>query len=175
VRDPFLSQLLTHGILQVGHFPTYPHSRLLRAQFELLVSYPSLLQQMADVVAERISHLPAVDRLVCVADMTPLGVLLSQRLGMPLVYSRGCGGDAIQDLVGAYDVGHPTLLLISAYSHQAEINKFIQRGQSVGLIIGQVLACIAFEPLPNHIQALYTMDDIFTSLQLNGSLPKQSE
>lgn len=102
----WVDDMLRAGLVQFGLFG--PDGAPVKLNCELLPAYPDILAQVAASAAE-IATQPLPDRLVCTAQAVPLGVALSLRTGVPLVYSRGSDGPGVEDLVGAYDVGHPAL------------------------------------------------------------------
>jgi hypothetical protein len=69
-----------------------------------------------------------------------IGVLLSISTHIPLVYSRGRGEVPVHDLVGAYDVGHPAVLLVGETGEKTL--QLIQSCGRVGLEVQQVIAVV---------------------------------
>lgn len=127
--------MLEAGLLQFGWFE--PEGIPLRLSLEMLPAYPDILAQ---IVAEGMKHTSNMNRLVCTIDALPLGVGLSLKTNIPLVYSRGSGEAPYHDLVGAYDIGHPALLLVNALDNTESTTKLIHKARSVGLQIQYIVA-----------------------------------
>jgi hypothetical protein len=136
--DKLLPLLLENGLLQFGRFERDGNVVPLLVNWDMLPAYPETLHYIVELVS---SNIPVdVERLVCTADSVPLGVGVSLHSQIPLVYSRGKGQDPVHDLVGAYDVGHPALLLTNALSSATHTQQFITQAKKVGLHIQQVIA-----------------------------------
>lgn len=57
-----------------------------------------------------------------------------------MVCGRGRGEPVVRDLVGAYDINHPTLLLTNTYSGDAPLGKLSREANRVGLKTKYLLA-----------------------------------
>ncbi len=144
--------LVRHGLVQFGRFATPDGTQSpVRFELNLLLSYPSVATQIARAIAQRID-VERVERLLCPADAAPLGALVAVETGIPLVYSRGVGEPAVVDLVGAYDVGHPTVLLVNLTS--VHLDDLVQRASRFGLTVTQTIGILGAE------NALCTLDDV---------------
>jgi hypothetical protein len=102
----------------------------------MLPSYPDILAQVIENAAPVVG---AVDHLVSASSAMPLGVGLSLKTGLPLVYSRGINDAPAFDLVGAYDIGHPALLLANDLSDEVGLLKLLTSARLVGLEIERLL------------------------------------
>jgi orotate phosphoribosyltransferase len=167
--------LLETGILQFGYFVDNENISPYRLRLEILPAYPALMQQILYLLVQA---LPAgdYDRLVAHSDAIPLGTALALHTGIPLVYSRGKGESAAYDLVGAYDVGHPALLIVN--SIQPEMNTLIKQCRGVGLEISAGLELVSLgksiEGVPAH--SLTSLKALIHELRLNKAIPeKQAE
>src|SRR4051794_36965583 len=98
----------------------------------MLVSYPDILDQAA-LEAQSIVSTLNVTRLLCTPDAIPFGVAVSLRTGIPLVYSRGAGEAPVFDLIGAYDIDHPTLLLTNSVGWNEFPAALVKGAHRVGL------------------------------------------
>jgi orotate phosphoribosyltransferase len=105
-----------------------------------------------------------------------MGVGLSLHTGIPLVYSQGRGEAAVFDLIGAYDIGHPALLITDVLDEPDTLDDLIQKARRVGLEVNTVLAVIdtgratlSGENL--DIIALAQLREIVESLLEQGELP----
>jgi hypothetical protein len=116
-----------------------------------------------------------MSRLVTTVDSLPFGVGLSLETGIPLVYSRGSGEAPSHDLVGAYDIGHPTLLLMNALDGTQNLQKFVANARSVGLQIHHLLTILRVGEAPTFgditVQSLLNLHDLVKSLVDAGRLP----
>ena len=161
-------QLLETGILQFGLFVEKDTAYPYRLRLEMLSAYPQLLQTVAYRGVQTLATMTPFDRLVSHADAIPLATALSLNTGISLVYSRGRGEIAVHDLVGAYDVGHPSCLLVNTLT--PETQQFLIGAQRVGLEIHSVLELVATgETLEGIDQySIYTIQALVHELrQLN--------
>lgn len=142
-QDSFGDMLLDAGIIQFGHFRNNTQSAPFRLNLELLPSYPRILHLAAQLLS---GYTRGVERLVCTAEALPLGIVMSQQTQIPLVYSRGSGDAAVHDLVGAYDVGHPALLVTNSITKPDALDIFVKRALSVGLQVQQICSLITIQP-----------------------------
>jgi hypothetical protein len=127
--------LLKYGLVQFGRF-TAPDGAVLpfKLNLDLLTSYPDALALAADEIVVGMGlHNIQVERLLCPFDALPLATLVSHKSGVPLVYSRGRGEAAVRDLVGAYDLDHPTLFLANAYAPWENHAALLRSAARVGL------------------------------------------
>jgi hypothetical protein len=104
-----------------------------------LPSYPDVLAQ---VVESALPLLGEVEHLVSASSATPFGVSLSLKTGIPLVYSRGNNDAPVHDLVGAYDIGHPALLLANDLHEEDELAGLMNNARQVGLEIERLLVIV---------------------------------
>ncbi|MEL6151121.1 MAG: hypothetical protein AAFR56_15970, partial [Chloroflexota bacterium] len=80
--------------------------------------------------------------ILCPFDTLPLATLISQIANIPLVYSRGRGEPAVDDLVGAYDINHPTLLLANTTTGDGALGQLQTDARRVGLLTTYALVLI---------------------------------
>ena len=165
-----MSDLLQHmiesGMIQFGRFPRNGVSVPVQFHFDMLASYPDVLDA---AVTELSRSLPPVDRLVCPIDSVPLGVALALKTGVPLVYSRGGTQDAVHDLVGAYDIGHPAVFVTNV-AGMTDYSALLSSVRRVGLDVRSTLALVNYETAPD-VTALFRLDEIVDVLVERGSLP----
>jgi orotate phosphoribosyltransferase len=132
------------GLVQFGRFArssgeTWP----VMVNLLWLPSYPALLRDVAAALHPLLHGIEA-DRLLTTADALPIGVALSLRADLPLVYPYGEVRDytAAFAIEGAYDVGHPTLLLSDALIDAPQANAITALARKVGLDVHSVLAVV---------------------------------
>ena len=164
-RDP--GALLECGLLQFGQFGKEP----LCFHHELLPSFPGLLQKLAALAAR---HVSGVDRLLAAPGALAWGTAVALETGLPLVYSRGRQETSLYDLVGAYDIGHPTLLLTTDLYAEAELLALMQRAHTVGLEVNAAVVLLGdgrdhLGPLP--FTNLFSLPQVVTQLVNEGTLP----
>lgn len=169
-RTTLQTKLLEAGLLQFGRFDGIPF----RLSLDLLPSYPDILQLVVQAGAPLVRG-NSVDHLVCTVDSVPLGIALSISTDTPLVYSRGTEKPAVYDLVGAYDVGHPALLVCNVWSGDGYTLHLIEKAKKVGLEINTVLTLLdirdeVVEGL--NIHSLLRLGDVIETLQATGQLPQ---
>ncbi len=164
-----LDQLLSAGLILGGDFARPNGEReSFSMRLDLLGSYPELLAVVVDATAERLER--DFSRLLCGIDTLPLAVGLSLRTGIPLVYSRNSQDAPVFDLVGAYDIGHTTLLVVNILEQPAELAALIQRAGSVGLNITAVQGIVDLGEPQSRIgfptDALIARADILRALAI---------
>lgn len=167
-----LDLLLDAGLIQFGWFE--PGGAPFKLSLEMLPAYPDVLKAVAAEARPFLAQAPC-DRLVCLPDSLPLGIALSLETGIPLVYSRGSGEAAVYDLVGAYDIGHPALLLVNTLDAAQDLSQFVGGAHRVGLNILQAVAVVNLGRLPPPadfaVRALLHLPDAVHHLAGNGRLP----
>lgn len=149
-------RLLHDGLVQFGTFDGAPY--LLNTG--LLPSYPAALASLAERAAPLIERSAPVDRLVCTADAWPIGMALSLRSNLPLVYSLGTDAAGVHDLIGAYDMGHPACLLVNVWDGDAALAGLIDKARRVGLMIGAVVALFGWAERPLDGAAVHVLVDL---------------
>jgi orotate phosphoribosyltransferase len=133
-----LTELLETGLLQFGLFvESAGHTTPYRLSLELLPSYPNLLCETVDQAS---SFLGKVDLLLCPSAAIPLGTALSLSSGIPLVYSRGSRQTPAEDLVGAYDIGHPACLIANRLERSLE--DLVRDARQVGIEVAQAIIIV---------------------------------
>ncbi len=156
------------GLLQFGWFDAGAPFKL---HLDMLPAYPDVLKAVATTAKPFAQDM---SRLVCLADALPLGVALSLETNIPLVYSRGSESEAVHDLVGAYDIGHPALLVLNQLTQNdsQSITDLALGAHRVGLDIRQTVAIIAVDTQPdaNH-SALLNLADVVETLTQAGRVP----
>ncbi len=132
------------GLIQFGRFAhpdgaTWP----LLVRLRWLPSYPALLHDVTAALARTLDGALA-DRLLTTQDAISLGVALSLHTGLPLAYPYGEVRDYTTAFAieGAYDVGHPTLLLADVLEDAAHAQRLTALARRVGLDVGDVLAVL---------------------------------
>ena len=161
--------MLETGLIQFGWFD---ESQVpFRLSFELLPSYPDVLDE---VVNSAIPLVGKVDHLLSAPSAVPFGVGLSLKLGLPLVYSRGLGEAPVYDLVGAYDIGHPALMIANSIVNNTELISLAAQARQVGLEIDRVLVIMDEQvsyPDGLDVISLLNLKTVVSDLIENGMLP----
>lgn len=130
------------GLLLGGDYAQADGSRRpYSLRLDLLGSYPRLLDAVASVIAPLVGS-GTYSRLLCPLDAVPLGTAVALRTGLPLVYSRGTHESPVADLVGAYDIGHKTLLLLNDNALDDSIATLVRRARGVGLDVDGMIALV---------------------------------
>ncbi len=155
--------LLDTGILQFGHFVFDDAVAPVRFCPEYLPAYPQLLVEVGKLVLGKFNVLEN-DHLIASADSFPLGLVCSIQTGLPLVYSRGRDEAAVYDLVGCYNSGHISTLLLNSVVDMNAIQKFILNARSVGLEIQTIVTLLEMRqfghPAGIPIQSLFQLGDL---------------
>ena len=141
VGKNLIDSFVEAGLLQFGRFGA--NGIPFELNLQLLPAYPGILRNIAEQ-AHTLFEEVRFDRLVCAFDSTPFGVALSLQSDIPLVYSRGSDLSGVYDLVGAYDVGHPALLLVNVWEDNSDVHQLVGKARHVGLEIDTVLTIVDY-------------------------------
>jgi orotate phosphoribosyltransferase len=132
------------GLIQFGRF-VQPDGAIWPVAVHLrwLPSYPALLRDVAASLGALLEGIEA-DRLLATADAIPLGVALTLHTGLPMVYASGEVRDytAAFAIEGAYDVGHPTVLLSDLLIGAAQAKAITALARRVGLEVHAILSVL---------------------------------
>jgi orotate phosphoribosyltransferase len=177
----FALALARAGLIQFGRF-AHADGSVWPVQIALgwLPSYPALLAEAAAGIAPLLERVQT-DRLLTTADAVPLGVAVSLRCGLPMTYPRGELRDttAAFAIEGAYDVGHPTVLLADTLIDAAQAGQITALARRVWLDVRAVVALLdvgrgAREDLLARgytVHAALTLRDCLPVLAEHGLLP----
>jgi uridine monophosphate synthetase len=169
------------GLIQFGHF-VQPDGAVwpVAINLRLLPSYPALLRDVAAALEPLLTGIEA-DRILTTTDAIPVGVALSLRTDRPLVYPYGEVRDytAAFAIEGAYDVGHPTLLLSDSLVDAPQAEAITALARRVGLEVHTVLAVVdlglgahaALQAAGYTLRTVLTLRDMLPVLDANGLLP----
>lgn len=164
--------LLQAGLIQFGWYA--PDDAPYRFHLQMLPSYPDTLRLCVNAGA---AAARGADRLLAVADAVPFGVALSLATGVPLVYSQGAAAAAVHDLVGAYDIGHPALLVTNHLDDWNSAAALAAEARQVGLAVHGVLALAIGRTPPAanglKVTGLVHLDEVVQRLAGQGELPAQ--
>lgn len=139
MMDTFADLLVNTGLLQFGRFEQDGYPASVRLSFDLVAAYPEVLQQIVAVVRGVLTNRGS-DRLLVPPSGIAMGGALSFSTGIPLIYSRGCGEEAVFDLVGAYNAGHRATLIVPIDLDITEA--FLRAVTRVGIVIEGVVAVV---------------------------------
>jgi hypothetical protein len=163
--------LFEAGLIQFGFFDNEQtgETEPLRLRFDLLPAYPAIHKAVSALITEKIAS--NIERILCDAVSLPLGVGVSIASDIPLVYSSGKEGNPVRNLVGAYDVGHPTVLVTNVYDEQ-NAARLIRNAGQVGLELQKVL-CVTMSRATNEkVEVLLSIEEIVMHLKQVKKLPE---
>ncbi len=167
-------RLIDAGLIQFGAFARGGEMLPVDLHLSMIGSYPDLLDELAALTAEIVRGAEA-SHLLSTGDAIPFGTALSLRTRIPLVYSRSGGEAAVFDLVGAYDIGHPALLIANSVGFKASPTALVQSARRVGLEIHTLVAILEAraEPPPPDVDvvSLFRLRDIVGAMAASGALP----
>lgn len=147
-----LTQIMQNGLIQPGHFYTGEGaSSPVRIRLDMLPSYPAVLRTITDMILETIQGSPLPERLVCSNVALPSAIAVSMKTDIPLVYSQGTEANPVRDLVGAYDVGHPAVLILNTLHDFQFLEQFTMQASRVGLDIEQIIVLLCSENTPETV------------------------
>lgn len=170
INEQLSRSLAQDGLVQFGYFGG---ERPFEIRLDWLASYPHTLKLLTQQLSE-VLPLYAVEYLLCPVEALPIAIGLSLHSEIPLVYSRGDGQAPAVNFVGAYDVGHPTTLILNALWGDESVKKFIKAGEQVGLVITTVLTVIqVYElSLPNiSVVSLLKMPELIDAFVKEKRVP----
>jgi orotate phosphoribosyltransferase len=168
-----IEMIIDAGLIQFGGFGDQPMQAPVQFKLEMLASYPELLE----VIASRIGgviDVNKIDHLLCTPDAIPLAVAVSLQTKIPLIYSRIQASGAIE-LIGAYDIGHPALLVTNMIDVSSPGTGLISHASRFGLEIVHIVGVIDCErgDLSQRVEhvTLMRLSEIVRKLSQNGQLP----
>ena len=167
--------LLETGLIQFGRFNHNAETLPFRFNLEMLPAYPDVLRAMVSDAKPLLTGMRA-NSLLCTYDALPLGVGLSVETDIPLIYSRGSSEAAVYDLIGAYAIGHPTVLLTNVFADFDHIARLMAGAKQVGLEVHSILAIInlGIVSIPQNVRVveLLQLPNLTNELALSGDLPR---
>lgn len=161
------------GLLQFGTFQHSAGERPFQIDLTMLPSYPDLLQITAEQILTLLTE-QQLDYWLADAESVPLGVALSLLTEIPLVFSRGGDDAPVFDLVGAYDIGHPTTLLTYSQVDANRTARLIAGARRVGLDVTTLLTVVDAGRAPLDgvtVRSLFTLAGVADRLFEQGKLP----
>jgi len=165
------------GLIQFGDFDAGDgRRRPFLTRFELLASYPDVLVACVDAM-EGAVRAGGYVRLLCDVAALPLGVALALRTNIPLVYSRGGELPPVDDLIGAYDIGHRTLMITGLLDGDPLALPWVQGARRVGLEATDVLGILdarragLLSAASDHTVTLLSLGEIVAAYTAQGKLP----
>ena len=144
-HETLLSKVMACGLVQFGIFGDTPDDKDLLLEFELLASYPDLLRELATALVASVKEV-RFDRILCSVDSLPLGVMVGQLAGVPLVYMQNRFDSPVKDFVGAYDIAHPTLVIANVLDKSFDVRSLIRKCGAVGLEPQTIASVLSFLP-----------------------------
>lgn len=138
--DQLALSLLQTGLLQFGHFVEADTERSWKLNTALLPSYPDVLWQLGQMGQQHITNM-TIDRLLSrKGDTQHVAQAMSFASRVPLVYHGRDTGNPVLDLVGAYDVGHPTCLIVNDAATSLADGSLLAEASRVGLDVIAIIA-----------------------------------
>jgi hypothetical protein len=157
------ADLLRLGLVQFGHLNGLPFA----FRTELLPSYPGLLRLAAEMAVPQVHH---AQRLFATTRDLPFALAVALVSGLPLVVAQQVEGRWTVN--GAYDIGHPAVLLLTRAEQRHDVNDAVALATRTGLILDRALALFAArQPLPADTRALTTLSDVVAYAECTRKLP----
>lgn len=161
------------GILQFGYFVSDEEVAPVRFCPDYLPAYPHLLAEVAQLALPHLD-VSEIDHLIVTANSVPLGVALSLQTGLSLVYSRGRGEAAVYDLVGSYNSGHISALVVNHIEDVAAFKKFMSNARSLGLETRKIVTLLEMKPIGElagiPVSSVFRLSNIVQALLSAGRL-----
>lgn len=164
--NTLLRAICNARLIQFGLFREATGPTPVRFGFEMLASYPDLLLRIAQTVPT-----PDSERLLCTYDALPFAIALSLERNIPLVYPQYVADH--WDLVGAYDIGHPTVLVTNVRGFDEPVSSLIAQARRVGLHVTSMTAIVdtGRSTIAQDVTSLFTLEEIVRELTEAGELP----
>lgn len=165
-----IQALLEAGLIQFGQFRRGSAVEPVRARLDMLPSYLEALNAVVDMAQKQITG--SFSHILCPADAVGTAMALSLRAKIPLVYSRGGQGSAVDDLIGAYDIGHSTVLI--ANTSENTVNHLAQQAKQVGLDVKLLIVVLEIQPMMVDgmaYRALLRLRDLLDDPALEAHIP----
>lgn len=162
------------GLIQFGAFRVHGKTQPVALHLEMLPSYPSALHEAGLQIEQLITaHPEAIDRLLCTVDAIGLAAPAAIRLNKPLVIYDDRHREPV--LVGAYDIGHPTALVVNHTSEPKSIEAMIQTARRVGLEIKLLAALMNVSDMSDLVGIAYLsvfdLLDVVEIAELGETIP----
>ncbi len=161
------------GLVQFGQFrredgavwPVWVNLRM-------AASYPALLRDLAAAMVPLVGGAEDV-RLLCTAEAIPLAVAISLETGLPLVWPYGADRAHTPAFVyeGAYDVGHPTVLVTDVLIDEPQARDIVATAGRVGLVVRRIAAALDLE-LGARVSLARAGFEVGAVLRLGEMLPR---
>jgi len=155
--------LFDSGIVQFGQFASPNGIAPMRLDLVMLASYAAANNLLAQACARHLQLDNDTYRLCCSLDTLPVGLMIGQILQQPVIYTPSREYEARREFIGAYDIGHPTVLLWS-WTKQLCPDEWKEQMSRVGLQLCQVLYIVGGQnsvlPLCNLLNCLVAADRI---------------
>jgi hypothetical protein len=166
-------QFIEAGLIQFGWFRRENETVPFDLHLEMLGSYPDILVQAAHEAHGLVGEMD-VTRLLSSQDSLPFALAYSLHCRIPLVYSQGIFENPAFDLVGAYDIGHSTLLLCNTIGWGVSMSTLLQGARRVGLEVHTVLTILEVSTITSTevltVLPLLRLTDIVQTLNSSGRL-----
>jgi hypothetical protein len=131
------------GIVQFGRFTAANGAVPMHFDALMLPSYPAVVRMLGEACAQRVQMVDD-GRLCCALNTLALGIVVGQILNQPILYTPSLEHEPPRTFIGAYDIGHPALLLWSwPLSTMAET--WAEKMQQVGLVLERQLFLVGDE------------------------------
>ena len=172
-NSPIL-QMVETGMIQFGYFtsafgePATP----IQFHFSLLPSFPTLMNQIADMLQSTLETVSPDTRLLATENTVGLGAVLAVKTNIPLLYPHG---NPLQftnafTIEGTADVDNP-IILITDVIIDGELEQHMHTmSRRIGLPVHQTLALLTAhqKELNFPYQAIFTLDDVLDTCLANG-------
>lgn len=153
--------LYQHGLIQFGRFSEGEDNfTSIRTNLSLLPSYSIVLNKVVLDLYEYICELNT-EYVLATHDAIPLGTHVAKLLDVPLLYQSTSDKTPANHIVGAYDVGHPTVIVANVAKH-ADLQGLLDDASRVGLEVIYSIAILSLNDKASGIQteALFHSNDI---------------
>jgi len=173
MKTLLIERYLDAGLIQFGWFEHRESVKPVAFKLEMLTSYPELLLRSAQELI-RLAGETQFSHLLTPSESIGLGTAVALEMAVPLVYQRTTDETQI-DLVGAYDIGHPAVLVLDVFDRQHPPRALIAHARRVGLEVNHVYCLIDIEnganPLEMYVSSVMTLRGIVERAAADGLIP----
>mgnify|MGYP000573443304 CR=1 FL=1 len=154
IMTDLISKLLDVGLFQFGAFTVNGVVQPFVHHLEMLPAYPILLSAVGSTIATHLKDRSS-SHVLCAPDAISLGTVVSLELSKSLVFPNADG----TVLIGAHDIGHPTVLVINQWRGDAPMLQLIRTAHRTGLQVEYIVSVVdgVAVALPEGVQAAFEL------------------
>jgi hypothetical protein len=167
--------LVEAGIIQFGLFSD---SAPIHFNLELIPAYPDILLKLGDIGEQRLQS-RKVDRLVTTPESLPAGISISLKSGISIAYQDTDSEGSNGRIIGAYDTGHVTALIINCWlgadAQHSAITAVLDHCARVGLDVVHIMSVLGINSprvdFSGTFENLISIPEMIATLEQSDHIP----